>query len=68
MAENKANPVDVYKVKELAKMWRVTERTIVNYIEAGHFPNAYKVGIGKSHWRIPAADVRAFIQRQQKAS
>ena len=69
MGETSENSVTVYKVAELARMWRVTERTIQLYIEAGEFPNAYKVGRGRgSHWRIPAADVRAFIQRQQKAS
>jgi excisionase family DNA binding protein len=32
--------------------------------EEGAFPNAQRAGSG-GHWRIPASDVRAFIERNR---
>ena len=51
---------DYRTVSELAKRWDVTDRTIRNWIADGVFPNAYKVGLGKSHYRVPINDVVAF--------
>ena len=50
-----------YTVLELAQRWSVTERAVRKWIVAGHFPNAYRVGLGKgSHYRVPPDDVLAF--------
>jgi len=48
----------LYTVAEVAKILKVTERTVYNYIKAGIIPSA-KIG---KHWRIKALDLINFIE------
>lgn len=49
-------------VDEVADRLGVSNRTVRNFIERGHFPNAYRVDptVPKSHYRIPKEDVDRF--------
>lgn len=55
-----------YTVKEVARILRVSERTVRNLIERNRFPGAYRLDPKtRSTWRIPERDVLEF-QRLQK--
>ena len=65
MQEKRERRTD-YTVRELADRWDVTVRTVRYWIDAGYFPNAYRVGLGRaSHFRIPAEDVADFERRRK---
>ena len=54
---------------EVAQRLHVTSISVAKWIRLGHFPNAYKINprLRKSAWRIPKADLDAFIaQRRQE--
>jgi excisionase family DNA binding protein len=61
-------PSQVITAPELAQQLRVSNETARRLLEAGEFPNAFKLAsTGKSRgsrWRIPTTDVEAFIARQ----
>jgi excisionase family DNA binding protein len=45
---------------------QVSKRTMLRWLKAGQFPNAFKIGDGKtSHWRIPRSDVEDFKTRHK---
>jgi len=53
---------------KVAKMLGVTQTTVSQWADAGFFPNAFRLSPRrKSPWRIPNADVEAFIARQRAA-
>jgi excisionase family DNA binding protein len=48
-------------VGQVAKRLGVTTRTIVRWLNAGHFANAYKLNpVITSPWRVPEESVAAF--------
>ena len=49
-----------YTVAELAEELGSAQSTVRDWLNRGDFPGAYKLGRA---WRIPRADVRAFIER-----
>lgn len=52
---------------EVAKRLNKSRATILRWCKAGVFPNSYKSGPYKqSDWRIPEADVQAFIEKQTR--
>jgi len=51
----------LYKLKEVAQVLRVTERTLYSYIKDGRL-NAVKIG---NRWKVSGDEVRAFIARSQ---
>ena len=52
--------------KEVAKYFRVSERTIDRWIDAGSL-KGYKLGSGKtSLWRIPKSEVKKFLEKSKK--
>lgn len=51
---------------EAAEYLGVTDRSIRNWVRAGHFPNAYQKGATtRSGYRIPFADIVAFDERRR---
>jgi excisionase family DNA binding protein len=46
--------------RAVAKRLGYCDDRIRQFCEAGRFPGAWQAGNG-AHWRIPAADVEAFI-------
>ncbi|MCP4605077.1 MAG: helix-turn-helix domain-containing protein [Proteobacteria bacterium] len=54
--------------KEVATRLNVTPRAIQDWVRRGYFPNAYKVGPGKtSPYRIPEKDVVAFEENRKQS-
>lgn len=53
-----ADDLLLYTIAEVAKILKVTERTVYNYVKAGSI-RAAKIG---KHWRIKALDLKAFIE------
>ena len=52
---------DYLSVTQLAERWNLSIAAILQWINDGYFPGAYKAGPGKtSPWRIPLEDVLAF--------
>lgn len=47
----------LYTIAEVARVLKVTERTVYNYVKSGSLIAA-KIG---KHWRIKAADLKKFI-------
>jgi len=48
---------------EAAKLLGVTGETINRWLQAGHFPNAWRINPhSRSRWRIPKSDIDAFIE------
>lgn len=54
----------LYRVCEVAQIFRVAERTIYNWIEWGYL-RAIKVGDGKGTIRIPEDAIKEFIDNNQ---
>jgi excisionase family DNA binding protein len=54
-------------VTQIAKRLAVSNRTVLNLIDRGRFPNAYKIDpmAKRITWRIPIKDVETF-ELQQK--
>jgi excisionase family DNA binding protein len=50
---------ELYTVEDLAKIFKVTPRTIRDWIDAGVFPTAKKVGAG---WYIKKEDIDAMFE------
>ena len=51
--------------KEVAKYFRVSERTIDRWIDAGNL-KGYKLGGGKtSLWRITKSEVKKFLEKSK---
>jgi excisionase family DNA binding protein len=46
----------------VAELLACTPRNVTRLITAGHLP-AFRLGPGKSSWRVTAADLAAFIRR-----
>jgi len=53
---------------EVGKLLGVTSATMNHWLDAGHFPNAYRLNPMKPHspWRIPRGDVVEFIAERRK--
>jgi len=50
---------------EAAQRFDVTTKTITRWIQAGEFPNAYRLSSAKkSPYRIPLADIEAYEDRR----
>lgn len=47
-----------YTTKEVAKLLRVSERSVYRYIDGGKLP-ATKIG----HWRVTKKDLDTFLKR-----
>jgi excisionase family DNA binding protein len=59
---------ELLTTSKVAKMLGVTQTTISQWADAGFFPHAFRLSPRrKSPWRIPKADVEAFIARQRAA-
>jgi excisionase family DNA binding protein len=56
---------EVYTVQEIAQNFKVSERTVRNWIESGQLP---AFPIGKRGYRISKADLQAFIDGRKKGS
>lgn len=53
-------------VKDLMERYNVVRKTVIRWIEAGEFPNAYRVSpLPGSPYRIPDEDVKAFESRRK---
>ncbi|MEM9067074.1 MAG: helix-turn-helix domain-containing protein [Myxococcota bacterium] len=53
-------------VGEVALLLGVSEKTVRRYLKAGEFPNAYRLGQGmQGGWRIPPADVSAWLNNRR---
>lgn len=50
-------------VTQLAGRRKVTNRTVLRWIAAGHFPGAYQIGPGTSAFLIPIEDVLAYEKK-----
>jgi excisionase family DNA binding protein len=49
---------------EAAAELRVSKKTILNFIQAGQFPNSFKTSKAKNgHWRIPRGDLENYKSR-----
>lgn len=58
-----------FTTKEVATRLNVTSRAIQDWVRQGYFPNAYKVGPGKtSPYRIPEKDVVAFEEKRKSVA
>ena len=55
---------------EVAAMLRVTPQTVINLINRGRFPGAYKIDplSSNSAYRIPIRDVEKYIEKQRGKS
>ena len=57
------NPEITLTSEEAAKLLGVTTGAVTRWLQAGHFPNAWRLNPHlQSRWRIPKSDVDAFIQ------
>lgn len=58
---------DPLSTGKVAKMLGVTQRTIQRWIQAGRFPNAFKLDpeSERSSYVIPTSDVEAFLERRK---
>ena len=51
--------------KEVAKYFRVSERTIDRWIDSGTL-KGYKLGKGKTAlWRIPKSEIKKFLDKSK---
>ena len=56
-------------VFQVAVLLGFTPRHILNLIDSGHFPNAYKMNpTSRSRYRIPQKDVDVFLALRGKKS
>lgn len=62
MFAKSANDEPFYTVSQLAKRYRVSQRTIHDWFEKGEFPNRYRLR-PTSPFRIPESDVIAFDRK-----
>jgi len=54
---------------EVATRLGVHQTTVQLWIRKGHFPNAYKLGLGKnSPYIIPESDIVAFEEKRRQAT
>ncbi len=57
-------PEKLLTVQEVAALLGTTKHAVINYVNAGYFPNAWKTSPGKtSPWRIPEKDVTEYLQK-----
>jgi len=49
----------LYSIEEITEILKVTQRTVYNYIKAGHL-KAIKIG---KYWRIKHTDLQDFLSR-----
>ncbi len=57
----------VMTTAEVARKLDVTPATITVWIHLDYFPNAFQLSARKnSPWRIPKADVEAFIEKRRQ--
>jgi len=54
----------LYKVAEIATLFRVAERTVYNWVEFGYL-KAIKVRDGKGTIRIPEESLQEFLENYQ---
>ncbi|MDI6865787.1 helix-turn-helix domain-containing protein [Thermodesulfovibrio yellowstonii] len=54
----------LYKVSEVAELFRVSERTVYNWIDWGYM-RAIKVGEGRGTIRVPEEAINEFIESNQ---
>lgn len=54
----------LYKVSEIAELFRVSERTVYNWIDWGYM-RAIKIGEGRGTIRVPEDAVNEFIENNQ---
>ncbi|MFN3492529.1 MAG: helix-turn-helix domain-containing protein [Anaerolineales bacterium] len=53
-------------VSQVAALLNCSHRHVLNLIQRGAFPNAYKLDPNsRSRWRIPKKDVDQFIKQQR---
>ena len=57
-------PLGGYTLRQVGKALARTRERIWQLVQEGHFPGAYR-WMGGGEWRIPAAALTAFLQRQQ---
>jgi len=51
--------------KEIAKFFRVHERTVDRWIKSGEL-RGYKLGAGKmAIWRIPKSEIKRFLDKHK---
>ncbi len=55
---------DVLKIKEVATLLRVGEKTVYSMAQSGELP-AFKV---RGQWRFSRKDIEAWIDRQKRAA
>lgn len=53
----------LYTIEEIAKILRVTQRTIYNYIKEEELP-AIKIG---KHWRVRHEHLELYLEKKSKA-
>lgn len=54
----------LYKVSEVAELFRVSERTVYNWIDWGYM-RAIKIGDGRGTIRVPEDSINEFILNNQ---
>jgi excisionase family DNA binding protein len=60
-----SDDLQCYSPPEAAKVMRCySDDKVRRLCESGAFPGAIRSGAGK-HWRIPRADVKAFLERSR---
>jgi len=58
--------MDNLTTKQVMDQLKVSRMTMHRLLKRGEFPNAFKLGLGKtSNWRIPSDDVQAYIKRHE---
>ncbi len=55
---------------EVPAVLKVSQRTVKNLIDRGHFPHAYKLDPTRSNspYRIPRKDLDAYLKKQRGQS
>ena len=53
---------------DAAHVLNISATSVRLLCDTGHFPNAFRLPLGRRDWRIPAEDVNALIDRQRVAS
>lgn len=60
------SPVPELTTSELAEKLGITPKSARGLIQRGHFPNARKIGTGKTMpYLIPLADLEAYLEKRE---
>ena len=58
----------LYTVTDIAGKLNVTGRAVTKWCNQGKFAGAFKLGDGRSNWRIPASGYEAFVNNRKESA